>query len=514
MHAEYCVISTTANNLHVQLDVSVPSATTLAHGAGKSCRVQQDTVAKNALCFVTHDLRGAHTIRVSHTLLKSVLLHDRKCALATFQARSSHQRLRAVAAALTRMGLDDKAEEILAWVEQLPTVVQQEYEQAIHSSPESRRAGSPDWRQAMAVGPVGQSAIPDEVAPPAADPQSDHVQVSATAFRDLTMRLAAVEAWAHAFDSQLVRDESEENRAVLRASELLAAVAKQAVRDAQSAASDDCLNRVVSLEARLPYGQSHQADLDYLCQRQTKLERDLEACQTSVAATAERIEPELGSMSTNSPYVTEEKFLRLVRAVAGNTQKLVRNEKVLSTLHARLGSDLPGQPSVPHQQMVDQPTDGTTHQHIMKLLDMHTRAISQTWHWVSANVRVTQQHAAWLSKVSSSQIRPDPVPSGVSTSTANTSDQTTSAGVGLQDPPAANSGQQQVVHAASPLPTDEVTDGTHDGVHNTDSAAAPQSVQSENAETRLTAQQLEAVTSLPEESRDGVVTLSSDSEAE
>eukprot|EP00971_Amphidinium_carterae_P310890 6178330-Amphidinium_carterae.1 len=32
----------------------------------------------------------------------------------------------------------------------------------------------------------------------------------------------------------------------------------------------------------------------------------------------------------------------------------------------------------------------------MRLLQMHTQAISHTWQWVAANVRVTQQHAVSL----------------------------------------------------------------------------------------------------------------------
>eukprot|EP00971_Amphidinium_carterae_P352082 6492416-Amphidinium_carterae.2 len=425
MHAEYCVIAGTANNLCIQLNVSVPAATEFARGAGKSCRVQQDTVAKNALCFVTHDLRGAHTIKVSHTLLKSVLLHDRKCALATFQARSPHQRLRAVAAALTRMGLDDKAEELLAWVEQIPTVVQQEYAQVVQSSPEQQRGPSSDWRQNMMVGQVSQPANESPNGPP----QSEQLLVPASMLRDITARLAAVEAWAHAFDSQLVRDEGEESRAVFRASELLAALASQAVRDAQQSAVADCRTRLDSLEARTPLGQSNQADLDYLCQRQSKLERDLESYQARVAAEAERADPELGPApmaAAASSYVSEEKFLRLVRAVAGNTQKLVRAESMLSALRTQIGNDLPGQPSLPSQR-VDPQADGITQQHIMKLLSMHTNAISQTWSWVSANVRVTQQHAAWLSKAALSPTAPGPGPAHPPSASASRADACVSA---------------------------------------------------------------------------------------
>eukprot|EP00971_Amphidinium_carterae_P097190 1923464-Amphidinium_carterae.1 len=386
MHAEYCVISTTASNLCIHLDVSVPAATEFVRGAGKSCRVQHDTVAKNALCFVTNDLRGAKSIRVPPTLLKSVLLYDRKCALATFQARSPHQRLRAVAAALTRMGLDDKAEEILEW----------EYNQVIQSSPEQQHGTSSTWRRNMTTGPPLQHA--DEgVAVSSSSHQPALPPVPAATIHELTARLAAVEAWAHAFDSQLVRDENEESRAVLRASELLAAMASQAVRDAQHATATDCNSRLDSLEARVPLRQSNQADLDYLCQRQSKLERDLESYQAKGVAELERAEPELGSAPATtaaSNYVSEDKFLRLVRAVAGNTQKLVRAESMMATLRARTGEDLPGQPSLPSQRAADPQAEAITMQHVMKLLSMHTNAISQTWHWVSANVRVTGHPAA------------------------------------------------------------------------------------------------------------------------
>eukprot|EP00971_Amphidinium_carterae_P273513 5428114-Amphidinium_carterae.2 len=497
MHAEYCVISTTANNLCIQLDVSVPAATEFVHGAGKSCRVQQDTVAKNALCFVTHDLRGAQSIKVSHTLLKSVLLHDRKCALATFQARSPHQRLRAVAAALTRMGLDDKAEELLEWVEQIPTVVQQEYNQVIHSSPEQQHGNSSDWRQSMIAGNPPQQA--DESANiSSGGPQPEHLLVPASTLRDLTARLAAVEAWAHAFDSQLVRDEGEENRAVLRASELLAAIASQAV-------------------PRVPLGQSNQADLDYLCKRQSKLERDLESYQAKVAAEVERAEPELGSIPTPaaaSRLVSEEKFLRLVRAVAGNTQKLVRVESMMSTLRARFGEDLPGQPSLPSQRAADPPAEVITQQHIMKLLSMHTHAISQTWHWVSANVRVTQQHAAWLSKVALSATVPGsahPPPPNAS----RTDDPAPAVRVDQQS----SLPEEPVLHhveqflPAVPENEDEgrLSSASVDGKAADAELHLSQPVMEENAQME---QQTNPASHVTTESGGGVVLLSSDSETE
>eukprot|EP00971_Amphidinium_carterae_P319865 6357947-Amphidinium_carterae.4 len=119
-----CVFSVVPGTLIVQLKIDAtsepPAPPSLVRGAGKSYRVQQDTVAKNALCFVTSDLKKTNCPSVNIALLRSVLLNDQKCALATFRARSPHQRLTAVAAALGRMGLADKALELLQVAKDAP----------------------------------------------------------------------------------------------------------------------------------------------------------------------------------------------------------------------------------------------------------------------------------------------------------------------------------------------------------------------------------------------------------
>eukprot|EP00971_Amphidinium_carterae_P210574 4178495-Amphidinium_carterae.1 len=181
---ENCVVEAGQGRFAIQLNVNCadPNPTTPVHGAGRSFRVQQDTVAKNAVAFLWADLECADGLSFSRKFAETVVLRDRKCALATFQASTSTQRLRAFAAALARMGLPDKAQEVL----ELP--------------------GHPR-------NPQGQQEAE------ATAPKRPRVA---------QVRVRALEAWAHALDSQLTSGEDESDRAAIRARELLDVMAKQA----------------------------------------------------------------------------------------------------------------------------------------------------------------------------------------------------------------------------------------------------------------------------------------------
>eukprot|EP00971_Amphidinium_carterae_P319866 6357947-Amphidinium_carterae.5 len=187
-----------------------------------------------------------------------------------------------------------------------------------------------------------------------------------------------MEAWAHALDSQLVQNDSDEASALARTKDLLHVMAQQAVKDVQTPS---------------------QSALDSLACRQLEVEKALESCQSSIAALQEQsLHPELGEQ-----VVSDEKFTKLVRAVAGTTQKLIRlehNLTILATSRSRdPSSATTSLPSTP------EPTGAAVQQQIMQLLQAHTRAISQTWQWVSANVRVTQQHATWIGNAASRDVR-------------------------------------------------------------------------------------------------------------
>eukprot|EP00971_Amphidinium_carterae_P169646 3361274-Amphidinium_carterae.1 len=101
------------------------------------------------------------------------------------------------------------------------------------------------------------------------------------------------------------------------------------------------------------------------------------------------------------PDITSSNFSKLVRTVAGTTQKVVQLEQSLASLSSRLSTMTQHNVRNSAEQRTPM-TDVTPHQHIMTLLEMHTQSIARTWQWVSANVRVTQQHASWLAKVTMS----------------------------------------------------------------------------------------------------------------
>eukprot|EP00971_Amphidinium_carterae_P170796 3384783-Amphidinium_carterae.4 len=108
-----CVFETAQNGVTARLGINAMEGLPVVnYGAARGFRVQRDTVAKNAFHFLSEDLKTiADAQAQSHLVLfQSVLLKDRKCALATFQAKCGVQRFKAMAAALARMGLDDKAD--------------------------------------------------------------------------------------------------------------------------------------------------------------------------------------------------------------------------------------------------------------------------------------------------------------------------------------------------------------------------------------------------------------------
>eukprot|EP00971_Amphidinium_carterae_P318311 6327195-Amphidinium_carterae.2 len=124
LRAENCLVSI---KVPLTFTLRVPAdppavAVQCVEGGGRSVRVQHDTVAMSALCYVLRDLASIHCTRFSPQFLKSVLMRDRKCALASFRAATPEQRLRSMTAAFRRMGLDDKAEEMVQCIVLLPEV--------------------------------------------------------------------------------------------------------------------------------------------------------------------------------------------------------------------------------------------------------------------------------------------------------------------------------------------------------------------------------------------------------
>eukprot|EP00971_Amphidinium_carterae_P148836 2950500-Amphidinium_carterae.5 len=208
----------------IQLSVDCANPTTTpVHGAGRSFRVQQDTVAKNAVAFLRSDLERFDGLSFCRKFTETVVLRDRKCTLAAFQASTSMQRLKAFSAALTRMGLHDKAQEVADLPKRpLNPQGQQETDAATANRP----------RAAQEHVQCHTDREDDQLQPERTeDPSPDAISIQT--------RVRALEAWAHALDSQLALGDDESDRAVVRARELLDVMAKQAVQDALQDHCDD-----------------------------------------------------------------------------------------------------------------------------------------------------------------------------------------------------------------------------------------------------------------------------------
>eukprot|EP00971_Amphidinium_carterae_P335657 6471629-Amphidinium_carterae.4 len=396
LRADRCALSVSPGCLTVQLTVDTTEGVTFVQGAGKSFRVQHDSVAKTALSLVTSDLHSMQNLQISATLLRFVLTNDRKCALATFQARSPHQRLQALAAALNRMGLSDKALDLTAWAEQ-------------HSSnlPSPPAMRDPDI-EAVRKGAAGTREDAIEVGFPR-DQLQPNMSERSVQLPLLLRRLEAVETWAHALDAQLETDPSTADRAAINARELLDSMAKQAMSDCIREQRSDLSDRILSLEQQVAkqemskadvvsdvqtagssmltnssLSSTDRADLDLVCNRLVDLEKQTQECKLLVASLQEIIDLKEYGQSDQMP---NDKFMRLARAVAGTTQKAMRAEQLVGTLSSQVEL-LRKEVSRAATQSVDP--------QLMQLLQMHTRAISQTWQWVASNVRITQAHAAWI----------------------------------------------------------------------------------------------------------------------
>eukprot|EP00971_Amphidinium_carterae_P329004 6461218-Amphidinium_carterae.1 len=363
MRAEHCVVDI---KVPLKITLSVPSPVTNADvvtGAGRSVRVQHDTVARNGLCFLIRDLATLRCDRFSHKLLQSVLCRDRKCALATFQASTAEQRLRSFAAALRRIGLDDKADDIIALIQHLP----------------ARNTDVVDSADVRPAAPVPVVAIEDNTSQtssnecPSPDNAGEASGVASDAVR-LSRRIDAIEAWAHALDSQSCSSEIETGGALTRTKELLLAMATRCVAEA-----------VKDLQSQSD--QASQSPTTSLLARVDQLQASLEATQVQMTAIQETIQFKEHHVNEPDSVDIERRVSNVAAAVATACNRVAQLEqhvlKVTEFVH-KLRSEVCRSPAAPSQKEV------------MALLQMHTNAISQTWQWVASNVKVTQQHAAWL----------------------------------------------------------------------------------------------------------------------
>eukprot|EP00971_Amphidinium_carterae_P170107 3370412-Amphidinium_carterae.2 len=347
LHPENCVVDI-KHPMKISLTVpDIVPTSNLVQGAGRSVRVQHDTVARNALVLVMEDLERARCDRFNEKFLRAVLSRDRKCALAAFQATTAAQRLMSMSAALRRMGLEDKADDILSCTHDIPSdeadaAVHQE---AAHPPPRPDQQGQP----IMIVASPTPSVVEGVASPPA--PQMSL----------LSRRVEALEAWAHILDCHLEPDASLAEGALSRTQKMLENLVQQAIDKA------------------CPQGRLHAA-ID-------GLNASIESMQVQVAALQEKVEHKEFCCNSSIDADADRKVANLAGAMSAVCQKVTAIEqhvlKVTEFTHKI------------REETRKKPTSQNSAE-LMALLQMHTNAISQTWQWVSSNIRITQQHAAWI----------------------------------------------------------------------------------------------------------------------
>eukprot|EP00971_Amphidinium_carterae_P165651 3283655-Amphidinium_carterae.2 len=186
-------------------------------GAGRFQKVQHDTVARSALALLVDDLKMLQYHDIPQPLLEHLCLADKKCALATFQAKSRAQRLHAVGAALRRIGMVEMAA-------RLP------HDTAANGASNARASASGATEvpcasvRSAAETPIATQRV---VAPD----DDDQGPLSMDDLPNLSTRVAALEVWAHSLDRVQVADGSDSATALACASDLVRSLVQQAVRD-------------------------------------------------------------------------------------------------------------------------------------------------------------------------------------------------------------------------------------------------------------------------------------------
>eukprot|EP00971_Amphidinium_carterae_P342966 6482459-Amphidinium_carterae.3 len=325
------------------------------YGAARGFRVQRDTVAKNALHFLAEDLNTIDDERaLGHfTLFQNVLSKDRKCALATFQAKSGAQRFRAVVAALERMGLADKASMMNSWVPLLAPVCQEPRAPGrndAHATSVHRSSGMESSSCDASSRGCGTGLIPPL-------PPHDRLQ----------RRVDALEAWAHLIDGQLEMDERTTDAAVFRASELLDAMAKQVVKDAILHDRDEIMDRLHAVEAGI-----HSSTMESV------LAADIEALKTKVDMIMN-----IGRSAGTPPDVQTQAFAAKIAGIEHQLDLCMR----LCRRTVTGASQLPAQVTrkvAEHAQLIQQTSE---------MIRVHTIAITRNWQWTASVVRAHSQPA-------------------------------------------------------------------------------------------------------------------------
>eukprot|EP00971_Amphidinium_carterae_P152035 3013477-Amphidinium_carterae.1 len=166
----------------------------------------------------------------------------------------------------------------------------------------------------------------------------------ATPAYQLARRLDAMEAWAHALDAQLTHDSSAASNATVRTRELLDPLARQAMIDCQAEQRSDLATRISALECNMVRSSTSRlgdalADhhgttgSEQVLQRMADLEQRMNDCNILVAKLQELID--LKEYGTGE-LLSHDKLARIVRAVAGATQKTIRAEQQITALSSQI----------------------------------------------------------------------------------------------------------------------------------------------------------------------------------
>eukprot|EP00971_Amphidinium_carterae_P109056 2159583-Amphidinium_carterae.2 len=379
---ENCVLSSPPHQLSIQMRVDSTAAADVVIGGGRSLRVQRDTVALNALAHLLEDLKQFGCESIESTLLKNLLLRDRKCAMAVFQARSQRQRLQATAAALSRLGLPDKTAEIALLIPR--ATVDDDLSKRTLSAKMPGRSGYTGGASDMGltVDSVGGANFGSQT--------NEHTS-------KLEGRIMAIEAWAHSLDAQLESDDGLADKATFKARELLDAMALQAVKDARTDREEILEQQVLALASRIDrLCLVHNPDADDGCQhvsraanvekeedsdviiRLTVLEKKMQECLISygeLIRSREDIDVAQRDSAAHEVDVvsTEVKFASLENKVDLCMRLCQTQLQQRSCADASLATTLQSQ-SVEIRRMSE-------------LMAMHTAAISRTWQWTASAVQ-------------------------------------------------------------------------------------------------------------------------------
>eukprot|EP00971_Amphidinium_carterae_P205782 4083786-Amphidinium_carterae.2 len=317
----------------------------LVHGAGKFQKVQHNAVSSTAYDLVIKDVKRGGATLFEPKFVKYVLDHDKKCTLACFQSRTSAQRIRAFAAGLKRMGLPEKvaiAESLLSQPAQAHASPggtshahadvfvppSQQADLEKRSSGESRD----DWLQEPLLTPSGVH--------PGDDPS----------FAALRKRVDSIEVWAHTLDADRGTDSDSVHSAV-RARELMEAMVKQILSEQRNEWQEQVESRIIVLEKKV------------------------ETCLCS-----------LGRLGDLEQALHDEKDATAVRLTTLSQQvdlcmRLCRRCVTGSSCSAASSSVREHDSSVAACQM----------RQVWNLLQVHSVAISRTWHW-TASLAVSYTH--------------------------------------------------------------------------------------------------------------------------